>query len=283
MASASEGEPRLVVPEEPVLAGDELEVAVVVGEPPRCVATEQVGALSTDDPSGGGREFRLWAGSASHRPGWGPLEGPWLDDGGRVPRPVTFQVPDVIVTGRCWLEVGWVREDLLEPAAGQGMWGTARAMIGVVGPTAPPAADQETPRLELAADATEGGEIRCTVVGTAQGRLPLLESLAALELREPQRWRQVATLFAGRAGRPAHWLPAGEGWFGYGPDTAREQVFRLPPDLPAGEYRVAVRYQAEPPAVVHVETGTPGRTAPPSTNVLYGLLRRSLRIDDRLG
>ena len=282
MASTSEGEPRLVLPEEPVLAGEEFEAAVVVGEPPRCIATDQVGSLCTDEPSGAGREFRLWAGSASKGAGWAPLEGPWLDPGGRVPRPVTFQVPDVIATGRCWVEVGWVREDLLEPAAGQVMSGTARAMIEVVGPTAQPAAGQETPTIEFAGDAGEGGEIRCALVGAVRGRLALLESVAALELREPQGWRGVATLFAGRAGRPPDWLPAGEGWFGYGPGTAVEQVFRLPPDLPAGEYRVAVRYQAEPPAVDDVEPGDLAPGGPPSTKVWCGLLRRNFHIDDHL-
>jgi len=263
-----------------VLAGDEFEVAVVVGEPPRCIATDQVGSLCTDDPSGGGREFRLWAGSASDGPGWAPLEGPWLDRRGRVPRPVTFRVPDVIVTGRCWVEIAWVREDLLEPSA-QGMSGAARAPIEVVGPTAAPAAGQATPRIELAGDVAEGGDLRCTLVGTVRGRLALPESVAALEIREPQRWRRVATLFAGWAGRPPRWLPAGEGWFGYGPVTAGEQVFRLPPDLPTGEYRVAVRYQAEPPALDHVNTADSALAGPPSTRVWCGLLRRSFRLDDR--
>ena len=263
-----------------MLAGDEFEVAVVVGEPPHYVATDQVGSLCTDGPDGGGREFRLWAGSASHGAGWAPLEGPWLDGGGRVSRPVTFRVPVVIVNGRCWVEVGWVREDLLKPAADQRVSGMARAMIEVVGPTAQSEAGHETPRIEFAADAAEGGEIRCTLVGALRGRLPLLESVAALERREPQRWRRVATLFAGREGRPPDWLPAGEGWFGYGPGTAGEQVFRLPPDLEAGEYRVAVRYQAEPQPAEDVKTGHHALGGLPSTRVWCGLLRRSFRIDD---
>jgi len=195
---------------------------------------------------------------------------------------VTFQVPDVIVTGRCRVEVAWVREDLLKPSA-QNMSGTARTPIEVVGPTAPPVAGQETPRIEFGGDVAVGADLRCTLVGTVRGRLALLESVAALEIREARRWRRVATLFAGWAGRPPRWLPAGEGWFGYGPVTAGEQVFQLPPDLPTGEYRVAVRYQAEPRAVDPVETEDPALAGPASTRVWCGLLRRSFRIDDRLG
>ena len=97
-------------------------------------------------PGTAGSRLARSVGSCSNANVRAPRDGLWVDGGGRVPRPVTFQVPDVIVTGRCWLEVGWVREDLLEPAVGQGMSGTARAMIEVVGPTAPPAVDQEKPR-----------------------------------------------------------------------------------------------------------------------------------------
>lgn len=278
----SEAEPRLVVPEKPVLAGEEIEVAVVVGEPPRYIATEQVASLCTDDPHGGGREFRLWAGSASDGPGWAALEGPWLEGGGRLQRPSTFRIPDVLASGRCWVEVSWVREDLLEPAAGQAVSGTTRGTIEVVGPTAPLAAVEEAPSLELDGDPVVGGELKGTVVGTVRGRLPLLEGVAVLEHREPQRWQRVATLFAGRGGRPPHWLPAGKGWFGYGPGTAGEQLFQIPPDLPPGEYRVAVRYRADPPAVEDAEArdSVPGRA--PLTKAWYGLLRSIVRIDGRL-
>lgn len=275
MVMTSEGEPRLVVPEEPVLAGDEIEVAVVVGEPPRCIATEQVGSLCADDSCGGGWEFRLWAGSASHGPGWAALEGPWLQGGGRVSRPVTFRIPDVIASGRCWVEVSWVREDLLKPAAGQAVSGTARAMIEVVGPTAPLTAVEEAPSLELDGDPAAGREFTCTLVGTVRGLLPLLESVAALELREPQRWRPVATLFAGSAGRAPDSLPAGKGWFGYGPGMAGQQLFQLPPDLPPGEYRLAVRYTAEPAAVDNADAGDPAPGGAPSTKAWCGLLRAS--------
>lgn len=73
------------------------------------------------------------------------------------------------------------------------------------------------------------------------------------------------------------------GWFGYRPGTAGEQVFRLPPDLPTGDYRVAVRYQADPPAMDQFENGHPTLSGPPSTSVWCGLLRRSFHIGDRLG
>ena len=282
MASTSEGEPRLVVPEEPVLAGDEFEVAVVVGEPPHYVATDQVGSLSEVGPSEGHREFRLWAGSKSHGPGWAPLEGPWLEGVGRDSRPVRLRLPGVLATGRCLIEVVWIRHDFLKLAAGQRVSGTAQGIIDVVGPTAPPAAVQETPSLQLAGDAAGGDEFRCTLVGTIRGRLPRLESIAVLELREPQLWQRVATLFAGTAGRSPDWQAAGKGWFGYGPGTAQEQVFQLPPDLPTGEYRVAIRYKAEP-AVDHVETGDPGVCEPPSTSIWCGLLRKSFRIGGHRG
>lgn len=135
-----------------------------------------------------------------------------------------------------------MREDLFEPAAGQGMSGTARAVVDVVGPTGPPVVVEETPSLDLAGDAAEGDEFRCTLVGRVRGRLPLLESVAALELRQPQQWRSVATLFAATADRAPNWLPAGKGWFGR-TNRDSEQVCRLPPDLPTGEYRVAIRYR----------------------------------------
>lgn len=278
VASTGEGEPRLVVPDEPVLAGDEVEVAVVVGEPPRCVATDQVGSLSEVGPSESDQEFRLWARSASHGPGWAPLEGPWLEGVGRAAQPVTFRVPDVLATGRWLMDVTWIRHDFLKLAAGQRVSGTAQGIIDVVGPTGTPVVVQETPSLELAGDAAGGDEFSCTLVGTMRGRLPLLESIAVLELREPQGWQRVAALFASSAGRPPNWQPAGKGRFGYDPDTAQEQVFQLPPDLPTGEYRVAIRYKAEP-AVDHVETGDPGFREPPSTSTWCGLLRRSFRID----
>ncbi len=280
MAPPEGGEPRLVLPETPILAGDPLEVAVVVGEQARYIATATVASFFGPSCGPGTvAEFRLWAEQPEFDPGWGPVEGPWLENHGRVCQPVVFRVPEVLESGAWWLEVPWVREDLLHPPPGKRLFGRARGRIDVVGPTAPDGSIPPPPILALTGAPTPGAHLRCTLIGNVAGRVPRPENWAWLELRTTDGWKAAASLFAGHNGREPHWLPAGEGFFAYGPRAADEQVFRFPNGLAPGDYRLVVRYAAEPLDRVEGPAGLGG--APPG-KVWHGLLRRNFRIGDDL-